>query len=663
MCTDADYVRLLYLEYLVVSEEDDSETIDSEGSLLEDWYDNRQSPPASPVIRSAAPRRRKLVHFTGTSSRQSQAIYGRRQLSTSRSHHTPAEPAFDESDSAPDDYEVGHGNSYKPKTTASDGRSKTAHAVPPLISHQLEPAGTPKRVVLLATPFNLRQCLRSPSALLGDSAAGVEKIRRLQFIQHSRNDRTTGLLLANLVKNSSILLLSSHRPDPEGTHEFRLQNPLYRLNLAMECAFPDEVTSDKWVEETFIECAESLELLQSHYTRRFVTDKAYSDNIRMIVKMPLRVYEHPCIRLTAIRVWFKNRESEGVVYQSKFAHAEPPALALLVTAVGWFPLSADVHALILEQIHCSLDQWSAGTKASPSGHQFSRDAWSHIYFKHLNSIQNFAKAFPNKFKKIMNHIFVDALVASGVHEPESEEEPDYVDAFIARLRDESAEHSVQLEKQPTLGRANSWGAEGWRNTSQDELSSMHLNEAVEGSLVLTARPNSGVLRNGQFSRAAQAFGDAHPHISHEDEGREQENVQFLQGANEHSVPSTGRSSSRFPEASALISEPGMGPIAVANAHQWRDMKLPSLRISIGRSFTQKPHDGLARPSSSPIEAAGFSKSSPPGSTTENGVVPEVVSGLPPASTCCNVLNPDAPPTATQSTASSSDAHNNLFGPL
>ncbi|KZT55857.1 hypothetical protein CALCODRAFT_509814 [Calocera cornea HHB12733] len=235
-------------------------------------------------------------------------------------------------------------------------------------------------------------------------------------------------------------------------------------------------------------------------------------------------------RLTAIRVWFKNRDSEGVAFH-------------------------DRCELTQMQIHCSLDQWSTGTKASALTHQFSADAWSKTYFKHLENIETFAAAFPAKYKKIMKHMFVDALVASGVQQVTTEEEPNYVDAFIARLRNDSPDHTQPISDESARG----WGNPAhWDDNSQGELGSMNINQVVEDPSVQDIRQNGRIFDNAQ-------------------RGRLTSNAVEQTKDMERKMLSTSLYKSSAPNATS--SREGMDPIATTDKHQWRHMRLPSLRIS------------------------------------------------------------------------------------
>ncbi|KZT59359.1 hypothetical protein CALCODRAFT_536892 [Calocera cornea HHB12733] len=279
---------------------------------------------------------------------------------------------------------------------------------------------------------------------------------------------------------------NARKPDERGhrrqgiaaTDEFHAIQ-LYRVMLANSDAFPDSFKAPQWARKSFKTACVDLGVESQYYKSRYLAESRYAHQIQDIVlqreaqlrgevktvaaelllehyKLPLSrgpeaigdtieelitdslfVYaDHWAVYTTA---FFKDRRSDGVVFQRVFAEGKRPLLALIVTS-----------------IHCALEQWASGEKRSGIAHKFTAHIWKSIYEEHLENITEFAVAFPNRYRRIMHDLFTNAMcdlalppksacsyslrAASGAISKPDRKRSQYAKSLIARLQDDSLAH-------------------------------------------------------------------------------------------------------------------------------------------------------------------------------------------------------------------------------
>ncbi|KZT59223.1 hypothetical protein CALCODRAFT_537054 [Calocera cornea HHB12733] len=227
-------------------------------------------------------------------------------------------------------------------------------------------------------------------------------------------------------------------------------NKLFRVLLANSDAFPEGCKGSQWARKAFKAACLDMGMGERYYKGRFLRDSTYSRQIQEIImqreaqlrgevktvaaelllehyKLPLsrgqeaiadaieqftadslfvyadhwsvspqKIFEHPMIQAVYTNAFFKDRRSDGVVFQTVFAEGQPSLLALIVTS-----------------IHCALEQWSSGEKRSGTAHKFTAQVWKPIYQDHLDNVTEFARSFPNKYKRIMRGLFTNAIWHGG----------------------------------------------------------------------------------------------------------------------------------------------------------------------------------------------------------------------------------------------------------
>ncbi|KZT50060.1 hypothetical protein CALCODRAFT_538432, partial [Calocera cornea HHB12733] len=260
-------------------------------------------------------------------------------------------------------------------------------------------------------------------------------------------------------------------------------NKLFRVMLANSDAFPDAFKAPQWARKSFKTACVDLGVKDRYYKSRYLAESHYASQMQDITlqrkaqlrgevktvaaelllehyKLPLsrgpeaiadtieqltadslfvyqdhwsatpqKIFEHSMIQAVYTASFFKDRRSDGVIFQRVFAEGKRPLLALIERSEQ------------ISQIHCALEQWSSGVKRSSIAHKFTSHLWKSIYEEQLENIGEFATAFPNKYKRIMRNLFTNALAASGatVTKPHKERSQ-YVKSLIARLEERNLAH-------------------------------------------------------------------------------------------------------------------------------------------------------------------------------------------------------------------------------
>ncbi|KZT55146.1 hypothetical protein CALCODRAFT_510291 [Calocera cornea HHB12733] len=194
-------------------------------------------------------------------------------------------------------------------------------------------------------------------------------------------------------------------------------NKLFRVMLSNSDAFPDAFKAPEWARKSFKTACVDLGVEGRYYKSRYLAESRYACQMQDISASPQKIFEHPMIQAVYTGAFFKDRRSDGVVFQKVFAEGKRPLLALIVTS------------------------WSSGEKRSGIAHKFTAQIWKPIYEEHLENIGEFAHAFPNKYGRIMRNLFINAMAASGatVAKP-PRERSQYVKSLIVRLQEGNLAH-------------------------------------------------------------------------------------------------------------------------------------------------------------------------------------------------------------------------------
>lgn len=84
-------------------------------------------------------------------------------------------------------------------------------------------------------------------------------------------------------------------------------------------------------------------------------------------------------------MWFRNRQDEGVVYDSYFQPIKVETVALILTVVSVFFVYKIYYSDVF-QIECCIDEWTTGIRTDCA---FTTAAYRDIYVDHLRCLQDF----------------------------------------------------------------------------------------------------------------------------------------------------------------------------------------------------------------------------------------------------------------------------------